>query len=212
MAAILNATTPLFSVILAHVLTGDEKLTPGRFLGVLMGVAGVSVMVGGEALGSLSVGSWAQLACLASALSYALAGLYGRRFKTLGISPLATATGQVTASSVWLLPLVVIVDRPWTLSWPGLEVWGTLVGVASLSTALAYLLYFRLLATAGATNLLLVTLLIPVSATGLGVGILGEVLLPRHLVGMGLIAAGLLAMDGRLVGRVARRRPRPARR
>jgi drug/metabolite transporter (DMT)-like permease len=196
-ASILNATTPLFTVVVANYLTNDEKLSGGRLAGVVLGLAGVGVMVGGEALGSLGVNVAAELACLAAALSYAFAGVYGRRFRAMGVSPLATATGQVTASSLILLPIAAVIDKPWTLTAPSAAAIAALIGLASLSTAVGYILYFRLLASAGATNLLLVTFLNPVSAILLGVVVLGETLSPRHLVGMALIASGLAAIDGR---------------
>jgi drug/metabolite transporter (DMT)-like permease len=197
LASILNATTPLFTVIVAHVVTSDEKMTPGRVIGVVVGFIGVAVMIGGDMLQSLGVNITAQIACLAAALSYALAGVFGRWFRTNGISPMATATGQVTASSIVLLPAMLIVDQPWALSSPSLAAVGALVGIGALSTALAYLLYFRILATAGATNLLLVTFLIPVSAVMLGVLILNEVLLAKQVFGFALIGFGLVAIDGR---------------
>ncbi len=198
-ASILNATTPLFGVVLAHVLTADERLTPERLGGVLVGLSGVAVTIGLDAVGTLGADLPAQLGVLAAALSYALAGLWGRRFRRMGVAPLATATGQVCALSAVLLPLVLLVDRPWTLPMPSLATWGALLGLTALSTALAYVLYFRILATAGATNLLLVTFLIPVSAILLGLLFLGEALEPQHLLGMALIGAGLALIDGRLV-------------
>lgn len=197
-ASIINATTPLFTVLLAQFLTQDERMTPGRLLGVILGLGGVAAMIGGDALRSLGLDVTAQLACLAAAVSYALAGLYGRRFKALGVSPMATATGQLCASSVLLIPVMLLIDQPWSLPFPSLATIGALLGIASLSTALAYVIYFRILATAGATNLLLVTLLIPVSAILLGVAFLAEALLPQHLLGMGFICLGLAAIDGRL--------------
>lgn len=197
LASILNAAAPLFTVILAHVLTGDERMTGGRFSGVLIGFAGVAAMIGTDALRDLGVQVAAQAMCLAGAVSYAVAGIYGRRFRTMGISPICTAAGQVVMSSLILLPLVLVIDRPWTLPAPSPTAIGALVGVAAISTALAYVLYFRILATAGATNLLLVTFLIPVSAILLGTLFLGEVLLPRHVAGMALIGLGLAAIDGR---------------
>ncbi len=115
----------------------------------------------------------------------------------MGISPLGTATGQLVASSIVLFPVMLIVDRPWTLAVPSLSVIGALIGLAGLSTALAYIFYFRILASAGATNLLLVTFLIPVSAIGLGVLVLDEVLAPKHFAGMAMIGFGLMAIDGR---------------
>lgn len=198
LAAILNATTPLFTVAAAHVMTSDERMTRGKLAGVLVGLAGVVAMVGPAALAGLGTDLLAQVAVLGAALSYALAGIFGRRFRRLGVPALATAAGQVTASSLLLLPLCLVVDRPWTLPMPGLPVWGAVLAIASLSTALAYGLYFRILATAGATNLLLVTFLIPVTAILLGVSVLGERLAVRHSAGMALIACGLAAIDGRL--------------
>jgi len=196
-ASILNATTPLFTVIVAHALTNDEKMTVARLLGVIVGLVGVALMIGADNLQLLEVNILAQLACLAAAMSYAFAGVFGRHFRVLGIAPIAAATGQVAASSVVLLPIMIVVDKPWTLPIPSLTAISALVGVAILSTALAYILYFRILATAGAINLLLVTFLIPVSAIMLGVLVLNEVLLPKHFIGMTLIGVGLAAIDGR---------------
>lgn len=196
-ASILNATTPLFTVVMAHWLTADERMTPGRVTGVIAGFAGVAVMIGGDALGPLGVGVLAQLACVTAGLSYAFAGVFGLRFRKMGISPMATATGQLLASSILLIPVMLIVDRPWTLAVPSMAVIGALIGLAALSTALAYIFYFRILATAGATNLLLVTFLIPVSAILLGVLFLDEVLLAKHFAGMAMIGFGLMTIDGR---------------
>jgi drug/metabolite transporter (DMT)-like permease len=205
LAAILNATTPLFAVLLAHGLTPDERLTANRLGGVLLGLAGVVVTIGSDALGGLGLHVLAQLAILAAALSYALAGIYGRRFT--GMPPLVTATGQLTASAAVMLLVALLVDRPWTLALPGVRSLGALAGLALLSTAVAYVLYFRILAAAGATNLLLVTFLIPVSALLLGVSILGEQLDARHVGGMALIGLGLAAIDGRPLRSVRRARP-----
>ncbi|MEZ5924118.1 MAG: DMT family transporter [Hyphomicrobiaceae bacterium] len=196
-ASILNATTPLFTVVVAHVLTSDEKMTGRRLVGVIVGLAGVAYMIGGTALASLGSSVIAQLACLAAAVSYAFAGVFGRRFKSMGVTPMQTATGQVVASSLMLAPVMLMIDRPWTLQAPGTAAALALVGVAALSTALAYVIYFRILATAGATNLLLVTFLIPVSAILLGVLVLDETLHLRHFIGMALIGIGLAAIDGR---------------
>jgi drug/metabolite transporter (DMT)-like permease len=198
LASILNATTPLFTVLVAHLLTPDEKLTPLKAAGVAVGFAGAVFMIGPDALGGLGTGVTAQLACLAGALTYAFAGIFGRRFKRMGVAPMATAAGQVCASTVLLLPLMLFVDQPWMLAMPHPATWAAVTGVGLLSTALAYVLYFRILAAAGATNLLLVTFLIPVSAILLGALVLGETLLPRHFAGMALIGVGLTCIDGRL--------------
>jgi drug/metabolite transporter (DMT)-like permease len=197
LAAILNATTPLFSVLIAHLMTIDDKMRPRRLVGVLAGLAGVAVMVGPSVMGGIGANLMAQIAVLGAAVSYGFAFVFGRRFKQLGVPPLGTACGQLSASAIMLLPLTLLVDAPWHLGVPGIATIAALVASAALSTALAYVVYFRLLATAGATNLSLVTLLVPVSALMLGVLILGEHLEVRQALGMGLIALGLAAMDGR---------------
>jgi drug/metabolite transporter (DMT)-like permease len=201
LAAILNATTPLFTVIVAHILTDDERLTASRIAGVLIGLAGVIAIVGPGVLRGLGSDVLAQLAVLAAALSYAFAGVFGRRFRRLGIAPMTAATGQVTASTIMLLPVALLIDRPWTLPMPSASTLAAILGLAALSTALGYILYFRILATAGATNLLLVTFLIPVSAILLGALALSERLSTQHFLGMALIGVGLAAIDGRLLRR-----------
>ena len=198
-ASILNATTPLFTMLVAHWFTTDEKINPRRLLGVLTGMGGVGLMMGLDSMESSGFHLLGQSAILLAAFSYGLAGIYGKRFAQLGISPLATATGQLCASSMILIPLTLWIDQPWTMTIPSIEGMGSLLGIALLSTALAYVIYFRLLKTAGATNLLLVTLLIPVSAIILGVFLLDESLEPQHLSGMAVISLGLLIMDGRLL-------------
>lgn len=202
LASILNAATPLFTAMLAHRLTVDERLNWNRLAGVLLGLAGVIVMIGWEVLSGANRHVVAELAVLAAALSYACAGIFGRRFR--GQPPLVTAAGQLMASSLLVLPLVMLVDRPWLL--PAPQVWsvGAVIGLALLCTALAYVMFFRILAAAGATNLLLVTLLIPLSALLLGGLFLGEDIAPQQLAGMGLIALGLVLIDGRVPRGVAR--------
>src|SRR5271165_5591856 len=204
LAAILNATTPLFTVLLAQVWTRDERLTPNRLGGVLLGILGVVVMIGPGALGGLTTHVVAQLAILGAAVSYACAGIFGRRFR--GLPAMVTATGQVTAGAIMVVPLALVFDRPWTQTMPGMAAWAAVVSAAVFCTALAYAIYFRILATAGATNLLLVTLLMPVGAVWLGVGVLGELIHPREVAGMALIGLGLMAIDGRLLAWLSPRR------
>ncbi len=195
LASILNATTPVWTVLFAHVLTRDERMTPNRLIGVFAGIVGAIVMIGPDVLSGLGLDVIAQCAVLGAAISYACAGIFGRRFR--GIAPMVTATGQVTTTAIMMLPIAAIVDQPWNLPMPHATTITALLGLALLSTALAYAIYFRLLASAGATNLLLVTFLIPISALLLGMGILGEHLDPRAFVGMALIGCGLAAIDGR---------------
>jgi drug/metabolite transporter (DMT)-like permease len=197
-AAILNASTPLFGVVVAHWLTTDEKMTPPRVLGVIIGFSGVIVMIGIDAFQSMGLELLAPIAIVMATLSYALASVFGRRFKRMGVSPISTAAGQVSASTIMLIPMALIIDQPWTLAMPGMETIGALVGLAALSTALAFVVYFRILSTAGANNVLLVTFLLPVTAILLGVVLLNEVLLPRHAPGIILIALGIGVLDGRI--------------
>lgn len=201
LASILNATTPLFTVLLAHVLTRDERMTTGKFVGVLFGLAGVAVLIGPDALSGLGAQGLGQIAVLVASLSYGFAGIFGRRFKD--IPPSVAAAGMLTTSTVMVAPLAVLIERPWTAS-PGVGALLAVLGMAVLSTALAYLLYFRILARAGATNLLLVTFLIPVSALVLGILFLGERLDWTAYAGMALIFLGLAAVDGRVVRLIRR--------
>ena len=202
-AAILNATTPIFTILVAHFATRDEKLTPARSLGVVFGFLGAAVLIGPQALSSLGRGNLVgDGACLLAAAVYGLGAIYGRRFK--GMPPLKIATGQVSAATVILLPLAGLVDRPWMLPLPSPGAWMALLALALLSTALAYLLYFRILAVAGATNLVLVTFLLPGSALILGAVVLDETVTGAARAGMALIGLGLAAIDGRPL-RTARR-------
>jgi drug/metabolite transporter (DMT)-like permease len=175
LASILTATTPLFTLALAHVATDDEKINPARASALLCGLAGVGVLIGPAAGSGIDGTSWAEIACLAAAVSYAFAGIYGRRFRSMGIAPVEAAAGQVTASSMLILPIMLLVEPPWLLpAAPSPAVLMALARLALLTTALGYVLYFRILAAAGATNLLLVTFLMPPVAIVLGVAVLGE--------------------------------------
>jgi drug/metabolite transporter (DMT)-like permease len=207
LASILNATTPIWGVLVAHLFTADERATPGKIAGVLLGFGGVALMLGADLLGEVGRGVLAQAACLVATLSYALAGVYARRFRGMGVPPVAVSTGQLTASAIVMLPLVLIFEPPWSGAAPAPGAWIALVALALFCTSLAYILYFRLLASAGATNSLLVTFLIPVTAILLGALFLGERLEPRSFVGMALIGLGLAAIDGRLlrIGRIRSR-------
>jgi drug/metabolite transporter (DMT)-like permease len=204
LASILNATTPLFAVLVAHALTHDEKLTTPRVCGIGIGFAGVVVLVGPDLLpGGFAGNLLAEAACLCASVAYAFAGVYGRRFS--GLSAITAATGQLTAAALLMLPLVLVVDRPWLLPAPPNAAWVSLVTTAVLCTAAAYPVYFRLLAMAGATNLLLVTFLLPITSLLLGTTLLGEAVTPQALVGMALIGLGLASIDGRLLPRLALR-------
>lgn len=197
LASILNATTPVFSLLVAHVLTSDEGLSAAKVAGIAVGLAGVVVLVGADVLAGVSGAVLPILACLGAALSYGLANAFGRRFRRMGVEPVVGAFGQVTATTAMMVPIALLADAPWRLPVPGPAVWAALAGLALLSTALAYIIFFRLLASAGATNTSLVTLLIPVSAVLLGILFLGERLTAAQAGGMALIGLGLVAIDGR---------------
>ncbi|MGB0682104.1 MAG: DMT family transporter [Magnetovibrionaceae bacterium] len=201
-AAILNATTPLFTVAVAHALTGDEKAKLHKLVGVVFGILGVGVLAGPEAARGLGGALVYQVAILGAALSYSVAAVFGRRFGT--VPPPVTAFGMLLASTMVMAPAAFFVDEWPSLAMPAFDVgslpgaYGTVITLGIACTALAYLIYFRLLARAGATNLMLVTFLVPPGAMALGIIFLGELPTVWTLVGFALIACGLLAVDGRL--------------
>jgi drug/metabolite transporter (DMT)-like permease len=201
LAAIFMATTPVFTAILAHVLTRDprERLTRQRLAGVLIGLAGVAVIMGPAAFDGLGLTLLAQAAVVGASVSYGLANVFGRRLASM--PSLVAAAGQVTATAIMILPIALLADRPWTLPPPSLPTWAALFGLAVFCTVVGYILFFAIIRRAGPTNVSLVTLLIPVSAIALGAAILGERLQPQHFAGMALILAGLVFVDGRLVRR-----------
>ncbi len=207
LASILNATTPIFSILIAHRLTADEKMTRAKLTGVGLGLAGVAVLMGGNAFVSDAPPLWALLACLGAALSYGFTSVFGRRFRRMGVEPVVVAFGQLAAATLLAIPVAAVVDAPWSLPAPGGATLAALAGLALLSTALAYVLFFRILAVGGATNSSLVTLLIPVSAILLGTLVLGERLTANHFAGMALIALGLLVIDGRMLRLVGSQPP-----
>ncbi len=198
LAAILTAAAPIFTVIVAGVWLKDEPVTRSRLLGAVLGLAGVVILIGPSALAGFDANLLAQLAVLGAALSYALAGVYARRFPRMNIDPIVAAAGQLLMSSLMMIPLTLMFESPRQLIESSFEVWAAVGLMAVFSTALAYILYFRLLASSGATNAILVTLLIPVTAIVLGAIILDERLAWSHFAGMAVIGLGLSVIDGRL--------------
>jgi drug/metabolite transporter (DMT)-like permease len=201
LASILNATTPLFAV-LVMAAAGDEKLQPRRVAGVVTGLIGVIILRGqdlhGQDLGIQAGDGIGILLCLAAAFSYGLAALYARR-KLSDSPPLATATFQLLASSLMMTIIAAVVERPWQLPIPGATTWLAMMGLAGLSTALAYIVFFQVLRRSGSTNVMLVTLLIPVTAILLGYLVLGESISLREIVGALVIGSALLLIDGRVL-------------
>ena len=196
-ASILNATTPIFTVLLAHFLTADERLTFSKILGIVVGFMGVYLMMKPELSDGFSWRGLGQAAVLLAALSYGFAGIFGKRFKEF--PAIVNSAGMLLCSTAIMLPLAIIIDAPWGLE-PSIAALAAVLGIAVVSTAAAYLLYFHLLAAVGATNVLLVTFLIPISALLLGVGVLGEEIRLTEYAGMSCIFLGLIIIDGRTLG------------
>lgn len=204
LASILNATTPIWTVIIAQFLTNDEKLTGAKLAGCALGLAGTVALIGPSAFEHTDIPLWALALPLGAAISYGFASIYSRSFRDLNSS--VTATGQLTASSLIMLPAALLIDHPWTIAMPSPAAIACILALALASTAFGYILFFRLIGLAGATNTSLVTLLVPPSAILLGAVFLGEVLSSADWIGMLLIGAGLVVLDGR----VLKRRPRTA--
>jgi drug/metabolite transporter (DMT)-like permease len=197
LAAILNATTPLFAVVLMHFATRNERLSAAKAVGLILGFLGVVVLVAPTSLAAFKLGG---LATIVASAVYAIAGLYGKRFS--GVPPLVTAAGMLTGSALLLVPFMLFIDKPWQLQGLTLgNTWFALGALAFFCTALAYILYFRILATAGVTNLTLVTFIVPVGAVAVGAAFLHEAVSLRTILGAAIIFAGLAAIDGRLFAR-----------
>jgi drug/metabolite transporter (DMT)-like permease len=203
LAAVLNATTPFWTALIVHFLTVDEKLTAAKVTGIAIGVG---VLIGPSAFRDLGGDGLGALAILAATLSYGFSGALGRQLPRLGVAPMTAASGQMIAATTMMIPLALLFDQPFRLAPPSWQAWAAILGLAALSTALGYILFFRLLGRTGATNASLVTLLVPVSAILLGTLVLGERLEIRHFGGMALIALGLVAIDGRAWRWIRRRR------
>lgn len=195
LASIINSITPLFTILVAHMTTNDERLTLRKLVGVGFGIMGVVMLIGPELVKDLGVTALGEWACLGAALSYACANTFGRRFKQLGTKPMQTAFGQVTASTIVLIPLTIIVDQPWTLPDPGFLPVLSVFALGIFCTALAYVIYFQILARSGATAIALVTLMIPPSAIMMGWLVIGEQISFQDFLGMALIGIGLFSVN-----------------
>jgi drug/metabolite transporter (DMT)-like permease len=204
LGSILNATTPIWGVVVAHMATSDERMTPAKLLGVVTGFVGVAVMIGPDLL-TQGNSLLPQLACLTAAFCYALAGVWARRFKQLGVTPLKVATGQLIAGAFVMTPVAFLIDQPWSQPMPPFEAWNAILVLALVCSALAYVIYFKLIDSAGATNALLVTLLVPPIAIVLGAIMLGERLSSGQFLGLAFIALGLAVIDGRIFAAVRRK-------
>ena len=205
LAAILNASTAVFTVLLAALIFTDERLTLRKGLGVLIGFAGVTVVVGPSVLATFDIGSVGQLAMIGAALSYALSSIYAR-IVLKGLRPEVQAAGMLTAAALVMVPLALWSDGMPALNYstPG---WAALAYLALASSALAYIVFYRVLALAGAGNLQLVTLLVGPVAVALGAIFYREALQPNEYAGFAVIALGLMVIDGRPRRFFAKERP-----
>jgi len=208
LTSILNAMTAVFGAVAAAALLRDERLGARRAAGVALGVAGVATIMGREALAGLDLRSLAQLAVLGGALSCAFASVWGRLHLS-GAAPAVAAAGMTAGGALISVPMALAVEGAIPLP-RSAEVWASVLCYGLAGTAGAYLLYYRILAVAGAANTMLVTLVIPPAAILLGWAILDERLAPRAFAGLGLIALGLVLLDGRAPAALARAL-RPAR-
>lgn len=195
LASVVNATTPVFTVLVAAAF-GEEKLILRRVAGVLLGLLGVAVLKGYD-FDITSRQSIGIALCLGATLCFGFSALWATR-KLAGSPPIGTATFQLISASLMMLVLASVIDRPWQLQMPGLTTWAAILGLASLSTALAFIIFFQIVIRSGASNVMLVTLLVPVSAILLGYSILGERIEFREIIGALIIGSALLVMDGRI--------------
>ncbi len=204
LASIINAMTPLFTVlVMASFL--EEKLTTIRVVGVLLGVMGVGIIQGfdidldqGQTIGILL--------CLVASLSYGFSALWARR-KLIAVPPLKSATCQLMSSSLIMCVVVSFIDQPWTLEMPSVKIWFAIIGIGSFGTALAYIVFYRIIKNAGSSNVMLVTLLVPITALLLGATFLSEPIHAQEIVGALVIGCGLLFIDGRLFNVFRRNKP-----
>jgi drug/metabolite transporter (DMT)-like permease len=196
MASILNGTVPLFAIVFAHFALHDERLTPARVGGLVLGFIGVVVLVSGES--DASAGSlWGQLAVAAAAMSYAGAAAYTRRFLR-GLSAVTQSCTTLLFAVLYLTVAVLVFERP--IVWPRHPLmWGATVWLGLLGSCAAYVLYFSLINAWGATRASLVTYVFPIVGLGLGIFVLGEHARWNLFVGTALVAAGIGVVNGRQV-------------
>lgn len=204
LTSILNGATAFFGIIVAATFLADERLTPARVLGVLIGMAGVAVIVGWRSLLEFDPRAMGQIAVLGACISYAFAGVWARSFMK-GLTPTQSATGMLTGSTLLMLPIAWMAEGAPDLSLSLTSI-AAILYMSLIGTVAAYLLYYRILAAAGSGNLMLVTIMMPPISIFLGWAVLDERLAPSAFIGCGLIALGLIILDGRAWRAVAGKR------
>ena len=197
LAGILNASNVIFSVGLAALMFRDERLTARKSLGIMLGLAGVALTIGPGVLSHLDLTSLGQLAILGASLSYAISSIFSRHALS-DVRPEVVAAGMLSVSSLAMVPAAIWIEGAPSLAYSG-QTWGALLYISLISSAFAYILYYRVLLTAGAGNVSLVTLMIAPVAVMLGAMTYGETLPPAAYLGLVLLALGMLVIDGRVI-------------
>jgi drug/metabolite transporter (DMT)-like permease len=195
LAAILNGTTPIFTILLAHYFTVDDHLTPTKVGGTLLGLVGLAFLIGPALLDGVQVTTWGLLALTAASIFYAVAIIYSRNHLR-GLPPLVAPTGQLLLATLYILPVALLVDRPFSLPQPSLAAAASLLALAVLGTAVAFVVYYRLVETADPSTVSMVTYIIPVIGVVLGVLILNERLLWSTYAGFAFILVGVMSVNG----------------
>ena len=201
MSAVFNATAPLFTLLLAGKLLAGERFSWGKVIGIVTGIVGVGIITAPALTGATHVSPGTTMALLAAPLCYAIATIYAR-LALIHMQPFALATGQMIGSLIFAAPLALIIERPWTLAMPGMPAIGAVLAMGIFGSALASLCHFTVLRRAGATNSMLVTLLLPVTPLILGRLFLGETMSTPDFLGAAIIALALIIIDGRLLQRM----------
>jgi len=195
LASILNGTTPIFTIILAHFLVPGDRMTAPKLLGVLLGFVGLFLLILPSLAGGIQASTWGLIAVTVASASYGVAIVYGRNH-VRGLPPLVAPASQLSLATLYMLPIALIVDRPWQLAAPSPAAAGSLVALGILGTGMAFIVYYRLLETASATYLSMVTYVIPIFGVILGVLVLGEQLTWHSLAGFALILLGVMVVNG----------------
>lgn len=190
LAALLQSTTPVFTVILAHFFIHDERMTPASILGIVIGFVGVGILMIPDLRRGLQANLLGQLAVVASSICYAAATIFARN-RLRGQPALVSTMGQLTTGAIFMLPFALLVERPFSLS-PSLAAVGSWLGLTLLGTVVAYVIYYTLIERASATFVSTVTYIVPVNGLILGALVLGEALHLTLLLSLGFILAGVL--------------------
>ena len=191
LATILSSTTPIFAFLLTALITRHESVSAAKLFGVAAGIVGICLIVGMEALAGSGENLWAQLAIVTATICYAAAAIFGKNFK--GLDPMMPAAGSLIAGAAILIPVSLVVDRPWTLT-PSTDSMLALLALAVFSTALAFVIYFRLVQTLGSVGTTAQAYLRVPIGVGIGVVFLGETLASTAWLGLACVVAGVIAM------------------